>query len=322
MSITQNNLENLIGAKALDQSGDKIGKVDQIYLDNQSGSPKWAAVNTGLFGLNSSMVPLAGASVSGDDLVVAPTKAAVKDAPHLDTDDGISASQEQELFAHYGIRPNGADSPGQSGRHADNGQTPQRETSGQAAAGTAAAGTAAAGTAAAGTAAATGSPTTGAPAGAAGTHAPTDARSTNDATAGRNAPAQAADNDDTVIRHEEQLNVDKQQEVAGKARLRKYVVTEKQQVEVPVTREEVVVERTPISADEAAKLDDKSTIGDEAIEVPLHEERLVVNKEQVPVERVRMGTEAVTENKTVSDDVRKERIDTDLDDSGRQQKRP
>lgn len=301
MSITQTDLEKLIGAKALDKGGDKIGKVDQIYLDNQSGAPKWAAVNTGLFGLSSSLVPLAGAAVSGDDLVVAPTKAAVKDAPHLDADDGISAKQEQELYAHYGIRPTAADN---SGKHAAQGQAPQRETAGNAAAGNATAGTAAAGTAAAGTAAAAG--TTG------------DSRQTAADAATRGAADTAArqsTDGDTVIRHEEQLNVDKQQEVTGKARLRKYVVTETQQVEVPVTREEVVVERTPISADEAARLDDKSTIGDESIEVPLHEERLVVNKEQVPVERVRVGTEAVTETKTVSDDVRKERIDTDTGDS-------
>ncbi|MGO3328221.1 DUF2382 domain-containing protein [Gordonia sp. (in: high G+C Gram-positive bacteria)] len=295
MSITQTDLEKLIGAKALDKGGDKIGKVDQIYLDNQSGAPKWAAVNTGLFGLSSSLVPLAGAAVSGDDLVVAPTKAAVKDAPHLDADDGISAKQEQELYAHYGIRPTATDN---SGKHAAQGQAPQRETAGTAAADNAPTGTAAAGTAAAGT---TGDSR---PAAAdAATRGATD-------TAAR----QSTDGD-TVIRHEEQLNVDKQQEVTGKARLRKYVVTETQQVEVPVTREEVVVERTPISSDEAARLDDNSTIGDESIEVPLHEERLVVNKEQVPVERVRVGTEAVTETKTVSDDVRKERIDTETGDS-------
>lgn len=308
MSITQTDLEKLIGAKALDKSGDKIGKIDQIYLDNQSGAPKWAAVNTGLFGLSSSLVPLAGAAVSGDDLVVAPTKATVKDAPHLDADDGISAKQEDELYAHYGIRPSAADN---SGKHAaqGQGQAPQRETAGNAAAGTAAAGTAAAGTAAAGTAGTTADSRPGVDFGQ--TAADANTRGAADTTA-RKSP-----DGDTVIRHEEQLNVDKQQEVTGKARLRKYVVTETQQVEVPVTREEVVVERTPISADEAARLDDKSKIGDESIEVPLHEERLVVNKEQVPVERVRVGTEAVTETQTVSDDVRKERIDTDLGDSGK-----
>ncbi|MCF8572327.1 YsnF/AvaK domain-containing protein [Gordonia sp. HY002] len=289
MSITQTDLEKLIGA------------------------PKWAAVNTGLFGLSSSLVPLAGAAVSGDDLVVAPTKATVKDAPHLDADDGISAKQEDELYAHYGIRPSAADN---SGRHAaqDQGQAPQRETAGNAAAGTAAAGTAAAGTAAAGT------PSTGTTGTTADSRPAVDfGQTAADASARDSADttARQSSDGDTVIRHDEQLNVDKQQEVTGKARLRKYVVTETQQVEVPVTREEVVVERTPISADEAARLGDESTIGDESIEVPLHEERLVVNKEQVPVERVRVGTEAVTETKTVSDDVRKERIDTDAGDSNR-----
>ncbi|MFD4368354.1 PRC and DUF2382 domain-containing protein [Rhodococcus sp. NPDC058521] len=287
MSISQGRLNKLIGAHAFDPSGDKIGKIGEIYVDNQTDEPKWVSVKTGLFGTSDSLVPLAGAEVSDDGLNVAPSKSAVKDAPHLDAEGGITSRQEEELFQHYGIDPSS------TGKHAGttgNGNADQSGPTGNAAAGTAAAGTAA-GTAAAG-----------------GQHARTDQSGT----------AQAS-SDDAVIRHEEQLNVDKQREATGKARLRKYVVTENQQVEVPVSREEVVVEREPISADEARNLKGDGGIGEEDRDVTLHEERVTVNKEQVPVEKVRLGTETVTENQTVSDEVRKERIETDVD--GRDTKR-
>lgn len=254
----------MIGAHAFDPSGDKIGKIGEIYVDNQTDEPKWASVKTGLFS-SDSLVPLAGAEATEDGVKVAPSKSAVKDAPHLDAEGGITARQEEELFQHYGINPNS------TGKHADAGQT------GNAAAGTAAAGTAAAG----------------------GQHTRDDKSGVR--------------GDDSVIRHEEQLNVGKQQEATGKARLRKYVVTENQQVDVPVTREEVVVEREPISADEARNIKGDAGIGEEARDVTLHEERVTVNKEQVPVEKVRLGKEQVTENQTVADDVRKERIETDVD---------
>jgi uncharacterized protein (TIGR02271 family) len=98
-------------------------------------------------------------------------------------------------------------------------------------------------------------------------------------------------------------------------RLRKYVVTENQQVTVPVRHEEVRIDREPIPEGSPARGD--ATISEEQRDVTLHAERPVVGKETVPVERVRLGTETVTEEQTVRGEVRKEEIDVDRDDSGR-----
>lgn len=117
--------------------------------------------------------------------------------------------------------------------------------------------------------------------------------------------------DEAMTRSEERLNVGTRQEEAGRARLRKYVVTEQQSVQVPVTREEVRVEREPVSdTNRAAALKDPD-ISEGEVEVTLHEERPVVQKEAVPVERVRLAKEKVTGEKTVTGQVRKEKIDTE-----------
>src|SRR5919205_2458430 len=74
------------GRTVVDRDGEKIGKLDEIYLDRQTNTPEWALVNTGLFGSKSSFVPLKGAAPSGEDVRVAYAKDQVKDAPSIDTD--------------------------------------------------------------------------------------------------------------------------------------------------------------------------------------------------------------------------------------------
>jgi uncharacterized protein (TIGR02271 family) len=93
----------------------------------------------------------------------------------------------------------------------------------------------------------------------------------------------------------------------GRARLRKVVVTEQQTVTVPVTREEVRLVREPIADGDAVD----ATIGEAAADVVLTEERVVVSKETVPVEKARLGTETVTEQQEVTEAVRKEQIEFD-----------
>ncbi|HKH54182.1 MAG TPA: PRC and DUF2382 domain-containing protein [Propionibacteriaceae bacterium] len=120
--------------------------------------------------------------------------------------------------------------------------------------------------------------------------------------------------DDAMTRSEERLNVGTRSEEAGRARLRKYVVTENVTQTVPVSREEVRVEREPITNDNVGAARSGPDISEEEHEVILREERPVVEKEAVPVERVRLGTETVTDQETVSEQVRKEQIDTDIKD--------
>lgn len=123
--------------------------------------------------------------------------------------------------------------------------------------------------------------------------------------------------DDAMTRSEEQLRVGTTTEETGRARLRKYVVTEQQTVQVPVTREEVRIEREPITEANVDSALDGPAISEEEHEVVLHEERPVVDTEAVPVERVRLSKEEVTEQETVSGEVRKEQIDVDGVDESR-----
>ncbi|SDK93944.1 DUF2382 domain-containing protein [Arthrobacter sp. ok362] len=159
-------------------------------------------------------------------------------------------------------------------------------------------------------------------------------RTYTDATAGRDADYRGADyadtdsgtvgrdtsgptTDDAMTRSEERLNVGTETEAAGRVRLRKYVTTENVTQTVPVQREEVRLEREPITdANRGAALSGPD-ISEEEHEVTLHEERPVVEKETVPVERVRLDTETVTDEVTVNEEVRKERIETDGDGDAR-----
>jgi uncharacterized protein (TIGR02271 family) len=119
--------------------------------------------------------------------------------------------------------------------------------------------------------------------------------------------------DDAMTRSEERLNVGTRSEEVGRARLRKYVVTENVTESVPVTREEVRVEREPITDANVGKAMGGPAISEEEHEVTLHAERAVVEKEAVPVERVRLDKTTVTDEERVSEDLRKEEIEVDGD---------
>ena len=122
--------------------------------------------------------------------------------------------------------------------------------------------------------------------------------------------------DSAMTRSEERLEVGTKTVEAGRARLRKRVVTETETRTVPVSHEEVRIEREPIAAGDAAVVDG-ARIGEMEAEVVLHEEVPVVAKEAVPVERVRLGKETFTEQETVREQVRKENVELDDDTSRR-----
>jgi uncharacterized protein (TIGR02271 family) len=111
-----------------------------------------------------------------------------------------------------------------------------------------------------------------------------------------------------MTRSEEQLRVGKETREAGRARLRKYVVTEDQQQTVPVRKETVRVEHEPITEQNRAQARAESGISEAEQEVVRQEERPVVSKEAVPMERVRLAKDETTEQQTVGGQVRKERI--------------
>jgi uncharacterized protein (TIGR02271 family) len=246
------------GRTMVDRDGDRIGNIDAIYVDDQTGEPEWALVNTGFFGTRSTFVPIAQATARGDQVQVPYEKQLVKDAPNMDPDGHLSEQEEQELWRHYGL-----------------------EYGGYAAAGT------------------TGDTDT--------------ARVTHDRddTVGR--AVSGPTTDDAMTRSEEELRVGTETRKRGRARLRKYVVTETQQVTVPVQREEVRVEREPISDANLDAATSGPAISEEEHEVTLREEEPVVDKRAVPKERVRLDTETVTEERQVAEEVRKEQIEVEGD---------
>jgi uncharacterized protein (TIGR02271 family) len=268
--LTTENIDDLLQRKGnvLSEDREKIGAVGQVYADDASGQPTWVTVKTGLFGASESFVPLQGARLEGDDVVVPYTKDHVKDAPRVETDGHLEPAEEDRLFGHYGL----------------DGNQIHTETGTRGDAGYADTGNAAYSDTRTGTADASG-------------------------TVGRDTSGPTTD--DAMTRSEERLNVGTERQAAGRARLRKYVTTENVTKTVPVQREEVRIEREPITdANRGAALSGPD-ISEEEHEVTLHEERPVIEKETVPVERVRLDKDTVTDEVTVDEEVRKERIETD-----------
>ena len=251
------------GQDIYDRSGDKLGSLDEIYLDAETGAPEWALVNTGLFGTKSTFVPLRDATEDGGSLRVPYEKSQVKDAPKVDPDGELSQQQEAELYRHYGLE-----------------YSESRSDSGL-------------------------------PEGGAGATGGTDVDTRGDesGTVGRDVSGPTTDN--AMTRSEEELSIGKTERETGRARLRKYVVEDQVQETVPVRREEVRVEREPITDANAGDAMDGPAISEEEHEVVLHEEEAVVEKRAVPKERVRLDKETEVQEQTVSENVRKEEIEVD-----------
>jgi uncharacterized protein (TIGR02271 family) len=91
------------GRTLVDRDGDRIGAIQAIYLDDHTGQPEWALVNTGLFGAKASFVPLAQATPTDQDVRVPYDKQLVKDAPRVDPDGHLSEAEERQLWRHYGL---------------------------------------------------------------------------------------------------------------------------------------------------------------------------------------------------------------------------
>jgi len=244
--------QTMVGA-----GGDKIGKIEEIYLDTETEQPEWALVHTGLFGSASSFVPIANATTQDGDVQVPFEKAQVKDAPKLEADGQLSQQDESALYSHYGMDYSEAGS-GSGLPEGDAATTTTGDTSG----------------------------------------------TVGDDVSGR-------ETDDAMTRSEEELRVGTAQRETGRARLRKHIVTENMTQTVPVQREEIRVEREPITDANRDDALDGPAISEEEHEVVLHEEEVVAEKRAVPKERVRLEKDVETGEETVSETVRSERVDVD-----------
>src|SRR3954447_19117719 len=102
--ITEQQISQVIGNTAVGGDGGKLGKVGEVSLDDETGRPEWATVNTGLFGTKETFVPLSQAEFAGDQLRFPYDKAKVKDAPRVTDENGhLSPDEEAELYRYYGL---------------------------------------------------------------------------------------------------------------------------------------------------------------------------------------------------------------------------
>src|SRR5215213_1180468 len=114
MPINRTQVQNLAtsGGNVVGADGQKIGSIGQVYLDDSTGEPSFVTVKTGLFGTAESFVPLQDATVAGGDIRVAYSKHEVKDAPRIDPDGRLTPTEEQRLYAHYGLSGRGGPASG------------------------------------------------------------------------------------------------------------------------------------------------------------------------------------------------------------------
>ena len=286
---THDNIDSLTRSTVVDRDGDKVGGVGQVFLDDNTGHATWVTVNTGFFGTKETFVPLQDATIEGEQIRVPYEKKFIKDAPSVDVDQHLSAAEEEELYRYYNLQDSGYAAEGRRDLGRD---------------------------------------------GTAGTDRDlrdndrdlVDVDRNVDVAAGGVGEADrdlARDRDldgdrhlaegDSVVAHEERLNVATERREAGQARLRKHVVTETQSVEVPVKREELHVEREDLGG----KPTDHRIGEDTADEtVTLYEERPVVSKETVATERVNLSKETVSDTQNVQADVRHEEIEVDENTGG------
>ena len=256
-TISRDRVQHFRGHDVYDRDGEKIGAIEEIYLDAETNEPEWALVHTGLFGTKRTFVPLRDATERDEDLSVAVEKSAVKDAPGIDPNGQLSQREEAELYRHYGLDYSERRSDTTTGRDRD---------------------------------------------------LDADARGT----VGHDVSGPSTD--DAMTRSEEELRVGTTEREAGRARLKKYVVTENETRTVPVKREEVRVEREPITDANVGDAMDGPSISEEEHEVVLHEEEVVAEKRAVPKERVRLDKETHVDEETVNETVAREEIE--VDDAG------
>ncbi len=274
--ISSNDLAGLAGATMHGADGQKIGKIVDVYESTQAEDGTFVTVHTGMFGGHASFVPLAQASLQDKDVVVPYDKNLVKDAPRVQADQDLTSEEEDRLYQHYNLSGGSpapqAEAAGAPGRHAEETAIP-RGTKRQ------------------------------------DNDGDGVFDDVKDTAVGRDTSGLTTD--DAMTRSEERLQVGTQRTETGRARLRKRIVTEQVSTTVPVSHDEVVVEREPITEANMPKATDGPDLSEEEHEVVLNAEQPVVTKETVPVERVKLGTQTITEQQQVNETVRKEQIETE-----------
>ena len=269
------------GYEVYDRDGDKIGKVDDLFLD-ELDNPEYIGVKMGFLGTRSTLIPweIARVDEGGHRIEVSVDKATAKEGPAFDDDEEITPEYEEQVRSHYGQGAvQGATDRGHYGSYF--GEETDRE---------------------------------------AGERHPGVAMGDIDRERGefrehdpraegtRERGGDLDDEDELrVQRTEEELRAGTREREAGSLNVRKRVRTDREQISVPKRREEVHVERVPVEDREASEVD----IGEDKVHMPVTEEEVVVEKRPVAKEEIRLRKDVVEDEEIVEEDVRKEEVDVD-----------
>ena len=265
------------GYEVYDPDGEKIGKVDDLFVDEQD-NPEYIGVKMGFLGTSSTLIPWGVVNSTDDEgrrIIVSVDKAKAKDGPAFDDDREITPEFENQVYSYYGLQA----AQGSEERGAYGGYYGEEH-----------------------------------PGVAMGDTESGEFREHDPAAEGVAEPGGDLDDEDElrVQRSEEELRAGTREREAGALNVRKRVVTERQQMEVPTRREEVTVDRVPVEGEAA-----EAEIGEDEVRVPVTEEEVVVEKRPVAKEEVRIRKDVVEDTETVEEDVRREEVDVDEGTTGR-----
>jgi uncharacterized protein (TIGR02271 family) len=233
--------DRFAGYEVYDSSGEKIGKVDDLFVDEQD-NPEYIGVKMGFLGMSSTLIPMEICTVDEAEqrINVATDKETAKNGPTFEDDREITPEFENEVYSYYRLqRTQTTEEPGAYGAY--QGETTDEEEL-------------------------------------------------------------------RVQRTEEELRAGTREREAGGVQVRKRVRTDRERMEVPTRREEVHVDRVPVEGEAS-----EAEIGDEEIRVPVTEEEAVVEKRPVAKEEVRIRKDVVEDTETVEEDVRREEVEVDDD---------
>jgi uncharacterized protein (TIGR02271 family) len=245
--------DGFAGYEVYDPSGEKIGTVDDLFVD-ESDNPEYVGVKMGFLGTRSTLIPwdaVSSVDEAGGAITVATDKETAKNGPTFDDDQEITPEFENKVYSYYGLRRSETADTGSYGSYY--------------------------------------------------------AEETTDTTVAADR-AHVTDQDELrVQRTEEELRAGTRERKAGQVIVRKRVRTDRERVEVPIRREEVTVDRVPVSEGTVTE----AQIGEEEVTVPLTEEEVVVEKRPVAKEEVRIRKDVVEDMEVVEEDVRREEVDVD-----------
>jgi uncharacterized protein (TIGR02271 family) len=293
--------EELIGARVADGDGQAVGTVQQIFYDDSDGKPVWARIRAGT---RERFVPLGGSRVTKDGLSVPFRTQQILSGPEISAERHISLAQTEQLNRHFGLTVPAQGGQPRAGTQRGEAQRPEAQRA-EAQRPEAQRGEAQRPEAQRGEAQRAEAQR----AEAQRAEAQRGEAMRGETMRGETRRGEAMPGEEWLIRAEERVDIGTEMRESGRARLHKYVDVEPVEQTVHVSHEECQIERVPITAREQVQ----GVIAEAEREIILHEERPVFRKETVPVERVRLVRKTVGEDRTLRDEVRRERVEVEAD---------